>query len=703
MKQSLERRYAVCPHDCPSTCALEVEKLDDHHIGRIHGSKHNSYTAGVICAKVARYAERVHHPDRLGRPLKRVGEKGIGISAFEPISWEEALTTIVDRFQSIQAESGPESIWPYFYAGTMGWVQRGSANRLRHAMGYARQKETICVSIANAGWLAGVGAKRGVDAREITDSELIVVWGGNPVHTQINVMTQVAKARKKGAKLVVVDPYRTATAQQADIHLMPKPGTDGALACGVMNVLLKEGFVDQDYLDKYTDFDAEIRTHLMQKTPAWAAEVTGIDAEQIVTFARLYGRSQRSYLRMGYGMSRSRNGASNMHAVSCLPALTGAWQYPGGGALFGHSELYKGLDTRICQGQDQGESAARELDMSRIGPVLTGDPRDLGDGPPVKALFIQNCNPMAVAPESAKVRQGFMRDDLFTVVHEQQMTETAAMADIVLPATTFLEHDDIYTASGHTHLQVSKAVIKPYKECRSNYELVCELIHRLGGRHSTTGKSAFEVIEQALDHGPLPTAEKMHQDQGVDCALCFEKAHFLDGFGHPDERFHFRADWLALGPLGAVLPQLPDHCTLLEQADQQHPFRLVTAPARTFLNSSFTETPGSRKKEQRPRAMIHPDDCLELGLEPDSIVLIGNSRGQVRVHVRPFDGLQRGVVIVEGVWPNADFIDGVGINVLVSAEAAAPNGGAVFHDTKVWLEASHQTEGEAQKGSREES
>ena len=581
MKASAERHYAVCPHDCPSTCALEVEKLAKDRIGRVYGSKNNSYTEGVICAKVARYAERVHHPERLRTPMKRVGAKGVGIEAFEPIEWDEALEHIVTRFKAIESEFGPEAIWPYFYAGTMGWVQRGSANRLRHAMGYARQKETICVAIANAGWLAGSGAKRGVDAREMIDSELILIWGGNPVHTQINVMTHVAKARKRGAKLVVVDPYRTATAQQADIHLMPKPGTDGALACGVMHVLLSEGLFDQAYLDRYTDFDDSIRAHLLQRTPDWAAEITGIDAQQIIHFARLYGRTQRSYLRMGYGMSRSRNGASNMHAVSCLPALTGAWQYPGGGALFGHGEIYKAMDARLCQGMDQGESSARELDMSRIGPVLSGDLQDLGDGAPVKALFIQNTNPMAVAPETAKVRQGFLRDDLFVVVHEQLMTETAAMADILLPATTFLEHDDIYTASGHTHLQVSKAVIEPYAQSRSNHQLVCELITRLGGSVPENQLDALAVVDQALKNGGLPGADQLHQQQGLDCKLDFEEAHFLNGFGHADKRFHFRADWMALGPRGDELPALPDHSELIDAADQQHRAHLevdVAAP-----------------------------------------------------------------------------------------------------------------------------
>ena len=680
------KHYAVCPHDCPSTCALEVEKKDANTIGRVHGSKRNSYTAGVICAKVARYAERVHHPERLSVPMRRTGPRGQGLSSFTPISWDEALQEIATRFTQITAEFGAQAIWPYFYAGTMGWCQLAATHRLRYAMGYSRQKETICVGISNAGWQAGVGTKRGVDARELSHSEVIVVWGGNPVHTQINVMTHIQQAVRRGAKLVVVDPYRTPTAAKADLHLMLRPGTDGALACAVMHQLLKEGYADHAYLEKYTDFTPEVAEHLASKTPAWAAEITGLSCEQIIEFARLYGSTQRSYIRLGYGMSRSRNGASNMHAVSCLPAITGAWQVEGGGALYGHGDIYKGIDKDLLQGKSLATHATRELDMSRIGPVLTGNQDDLGDGPPVKALFIQNTNPMVVAPDLNKVHQGFKRDDLFIVVHEQMMTETAAMADILLPATTFLEHDDLYTASGHTHVQVSKAIIPPQGDSRSNHDVVCALAQLLGHERSTLfTHSSMELLNQALKHSSLPSAEEIHAQEGIDLAESFADAHFLNGFGHADGRFHFFADWQSLGDAEGKLPSLPDHAELIEAADCDHPFRLVTAPARTFLNTSFSETPGSVKKEKRPTAFIHPNDCAEHSISEGDLVTLGNSLGQVTLWAKPFDGVQPGVIIVEGLWPNAAFAEGVGINALVSAEPALPRGGAVFHDAKIWL------------------
>ena len=394
---------------------------------------------------MARYAERQHHPARLSQPLRRIGEKGAGLDAFRPISWDTALDEVAEALTRAAQRHGSETVWPYYYAGTMGLVQRDGINRLRHVMRYSREDLTICNALSDAGWLAGVGAKRGVDGREIAKSDLIVVWGGNPVSTQVNVMTHIATARReRGARLVVVDPYRTATAERADLHLAPLPGTDGALACAVMHVLFKEGYADRAYMVRYTDDPAGLEAHLATRDPAWAAGITGLSEDEIVDFARLYGRAKRSYIRVGYGFSRSRNGSAQLFAVSCLPAVTGAWAYEGGGALYSNLGLVA-IDHTLIEGLDRLDPITRMLDQSRIGPVLTGDPRDLGDGPPVSALFVQNTNPMVVAPESRLVHRGFARSDLFVCVHEQFMTETAAMADIVLPATTFLEHDDIYT------------------------------------------------------------------------------------------------------------------------------------------------------------------------------------------------------------------------------------------------------------------
>ena len=677
---------SVCPHDCPSTCALEVERIDARTIGRIRGAAANSYTAGVVCAKVGRYAERQHHPDRLRHPLRRVGDKGAGRAAFEEISWDAALDLVAENFALAAQRHGSETVWPYFYAGTMGLVQRDGINRLRHALRYSRQFSTICVTLSDTGWIAGAGTKRGVDSREMAESDLIVVWGGNPVSTQVNVMTHVARARKaRGAKLVVIDPYRTPTAEVADLHLAVRPGTDAALACGVMHVLFKEGYADRAYLAKYTDAPGELEAHLATRDPAWASRITGLSVEAIVDFARLYGKTQRSFIRIGYGFSRSRNGSTQLFAASCLPAVTGAWQYRGGGALYGGGAGLYPLDRTLIEGLDVVDPATRVLDMSRISAVLTGDKRDLGDGPPVTAMLIQNCNPMVVAPNSLKVRDGFRRDDLFVCVHEQFMTETAAMADIVLPATTFLEHDDIYTASGHTHLQVARKIVEAEGEARSNHFVHCALAKRLGGEHPGFAMSEWEIIERTLALSGLPRTAGFDGGRWLDMALPFETAHFLDGFGHPDKKFHFKPDWASLGPHAAGLPLLPDHAEVIDVATAERPFRMVAAPSRSFLNTTFNNTPSSVAREGRPSALMHPEDLAALGAADGDRVRLGNRQGSVVVHAKSFDGLQRGVLVVEGIWPNHAFEEGIGINVLTSADPGLPAGGAVFHDTAVWV------------------
>jgi len=682
-----ERVHSACPHDCPSTCALEVERIDKNTIGRIYGAKGNPYTAGVICAKVARYAERVHHPDRLLRPLRRTGEKGIGIAAFTPIGWGEALDYVADKLTITAQRDGREAIWPYFYAGTMGLVQRDNIECLRHAMKYSRQHSTFCTALADAGWNAGTGVKRGVDAREIAHSDLVVVWGGNPVSTQVNVMHHIAGAKRDNdARLVVVDPYRTGTAEKAHMHLMLRPGTDGALACAVMHVMFRDGYADWAYMRKYTDDPEALERHLGSRTPGWASRITGLDESQIVDFARMYGSAIRPFIRVGYGFSRSRNGAVNVHAVSCLPAVKGAWQVKGGGALYGNNAIY-GIDQTWIMGLDVLDQSTRVLDQSRIGPILCGSEADLKDGPPVNALFIQNTNPMVVAPQLVDVQKGFYRTDLFVCVHEQFMTDTAAMADIVLPATMFLEHDDVYQASGHTFLQVARKVLDPPGECRSNHWVLCQLASRLGVSHPGLELSEWELIDGALKRSGFPEAGKIHAHRWHDCALDFESAHYLNGFAHEDKRFHFRPCWSDLGFDHDAMPGMPDHYDVIDDRDEQRPFRLVAAPARHFLNSSFTETPTSRKRENRPTLLIHPEDCRAIGVREGERVRIGNDRASLAIHVKEFDGVQRGVVVCESIWPNGSFEEGVGINALVSAERGAPNGGAVYHDTSIWIRA----------------
>ncbi|MEO1090075.1 MAG: molybdopterin-dependent oxidoreductase [Pseudomonadota bacterium] len=673
---------ATCPHDCPSVCALEFDKTPDGRLGRVRGNPRHRYTDGVICAKVARYAERMHHPDRLMQPLARVGAKNDG--RFSPIGWDEALDRIAEAFLAAEQRHGPAAVWPYYYAGTMGLVQRDGINRLRHAKHYSGQDDTICTRIATTGWNAGAGKRWGVDACEIPNSEVIVLWGLNAVSTQIQLKNFIAQARRKGARLVVVDPYLSPTAKLADMHLPVRPGTDGALACAVMHVLFAEGFADWPYLERYTDVPHELARHVRTRTPEWASAITGLAPDAIRAFARLYGSTKRSYVRLGFGFTRSRNGSVNMHAASCLPAVTGAWQVEGGGALYNQGDLFV-LDATLIQGLDVRDPSVRMLDMSAIGRVLTGDEAALQGGPQVTAMLVQNVNPACVTPELDRVHAGLGREDLFVAVHEQFMTDTARFADLVLPATMFLEHDDIYRASGHTILQVSPQHFDAPGECRENHWVVSEIARRIGAEHRGFAMSARELVEATLALSNMPDFETILANDGYDLVPDFRTAHFLDGFPTSDGRFHFAPDWAALGADAAELPRLPDHSTVIDDRNAEHPFRLVAGPAREFLNTSFTETPTSRRKTGRPTLLVHPDDADALAIGDGDPVRIGNRLGSVLLHAERRSGGLPGTVTVESIWPNAAFVEGIGINRLISADPARPARGAVFHDTAVWL------------------
>ena len=687
-------RISVCPHDCPSACSLEVDVLDQQTIGRVRGAKAQTYTAGVICAKVARYAERVHHPDRLLYPLRRIGAKGEG--RFERIDWDGALDLVAERMLAAEQRHGAESVWPYYYAGTMGLVQRDGIDRLRHAKKYSGMFATFCTNMAWTGYIAGTGKLAGSDPREMAQSDLVVIWGTNPVNTQVNVMTHASRARKeRGAKIVAIDVYRNGTMEQADLALCLKPGTDGALACAVMHVLFRDGYANWDYLEKYTDCPRELEAHLRTRTPEWAAAITGIPASEIETFARMVGTTPKTFFRLGYGFTRSRNGTVNMHAASCIAAVTGAWLHEGGGAFHNNGAIFH-LQTRMIEGLDLLDPAVRQLDQSRIGAVLTGDRFDLGDGPPVDALFIQNTNPAQVAPDQNRVRAGLMRDDLFTCVHEQFMTVTAKFADIVLPATMFLEHDDIYKGGGHQHIMLGPKLIEAPGECRSNHEVIVALASRLGAEHPGFHMSPRELIDWTLEKSGWGGLAALEEKGWIDCQPSFEVAHYVNGFGYPDGKFRFKPDWSKVsapnaGPMGnwQAMPQLPDHWPVTRDADERHPFRLATSPSRSFLNSSFNETPGSLAREGRPTLLIHPDDASGLSVADGGRVTIGNEGGEVILHAKLFDGLRRGVVIAEGIWPAAAHEGGAGINVLTGADQTAPYGGAAFHDNHVWVRPSN--------------
>jgi anaerobic selenocysteine-containing dehydrogenase len=686
----IDIRHSTCPHDCPSACALDIEVIDNTRIGRVRGSKQQTYTAGVVCAKVARYAERIHHPDRLTYPMCRVGPKGAG--KFARISWDDALDEIAARFNAAERQFGGESVWPYYYAGTMGLVMRDGINRLAHVKKYSRFYSTICSTIARVGFAAGTGKVAGVDPREMGVSDLVVIWGTNPVNTQVNVMTHAMRARKeRGAKIAAIDVYNNDTVKQADIKIILRPGTDGAFACGVMHVLFREGYADRAYLERYTDYPAELEAHLQSRSPEWASAICGVPVEEIEAFAHTVGRTKRAFFRLGYGFTRSRNGAAQMHAALCIPAVTGAWQYEGGGAFFNNYAIWK-FDESIIEAHDAIDGSTRVLDQSKIGRILTGDAAALKNGPPVKAMLIQNTNPMTVAPEQALVRQGFARQDLFVAVHEQFMTETAQMADLVIPATMFMEHDDLYYGGGHQHISVGAKLIEPPGQCRSNHEVLQALAKRLNASHPGFEMSPRELIDATLRRSGYGGIEALEADLWRDIQPDFRASHYLDGFAHADGKFHFKADWsrVPLGNAGLMgawqqMPSLPDHWAAIEEADEAHPFRLATSPSRSYLNTSFNETPSSQAREGAPSVMIHPDDAAGLGIADGDAVTLGNTRGETTLTARLFGGVRRGVLIAESVHPNKAHIGGRGINTLTGAEAVAPYGGAAFHDNKVWV------------------
>lgn len=688
---ALRTARSVCPHDCPSACALDVDIIDERTIGRVRGAKDDPYTAGVICEKVARYAERVHHPERLTQPLRRTGPKGSG--QFVPISWDEALDEIAARFAQAEAEFGAESVWPYFYAGTMGHVQRDGIERLRAAKGYSRQYDTICTGTAWPGYIAGTGMLGGVNPEQMAQSDCVVIWGTNAVHTQVNVMTHAMRAKKdRGAKVVVIDIYETATMAQADLGLVLRPGTDGALAVAVMHILLRDNLADRAYMEKYTDFGPDFEAHLAARTPQWASAITGLSVEQITAFAHLVGTTPASYFRLGYGFTRQRNGATAMHAALCIPAMTGAWQHAGGGAFHSNSGTWK-LDKSRLTGTALQKGDPRWLDMSEIGPILTGNAAALRNGVPVKAMIVQNTNPASVAPEQALVRQGLAREDLFLVVHEQFMTETAELADIVLPATMFLEHNDYYTRGGHTRVLYGPALIERPGQTRSNHEVINALALRLGLDDASFHTTDREVVADTFARSNYPALDEVEKTGFVDRGRPDAQARFADGFAWPDKRFRFAPNWPGTAALRgyqwvcdpAEMPRFADHWAITEAIDAEHPFRLATSPARGFLNSTFNETPGSQRREGAPSVFIHPQDAADCGIADGEPVVIGNRRGTVELTARIRFGLPTGVLIAEGLHANKAHRGGRGINTLTSATPAPPFGGTTYHDAAVWI------------------
>ncbi|MBF0625367.1 MAG: molybdopterin-dependent oxidoreductase [Magnetococcales bacterium] len=668
------KHFSTCPMDCPSACALEVTQTDGRVTG-LRGNRDHPFTRGVICGKVARYVEIQNGP-RLTSPLLRVGAKGA--DHFRPVTWEVALERIVTELQRVIQRSGPQAVFAHFYAGTMGLVQRSAVERLVHRAGFSRMAPTICASIAGAGWLAGVGRKIGPDPAEMRHSDLILLWGINAVSTHINLMTFVREARQQGARLVVVDPYRTRTARLADQHLDPRPGTDGALVAAMIHVLLEEGLSDPEFLAERTDFDPEVREHFRQRSPEWAAPITGLDPAVIRAFARDYGRARAPFLKIGFGLSRQANGAVNLHAVSCLPAVTGAWRRVGGGALLSTSDCVRIDDEAVLQSHWLAQRPSRILDMSRLGALLTGAAVD----PPIEALLTFSANPAAACPDLSAVRRGLLREDLFTVVHEQVMTDTARLADVVLPATTFLEHEDLYKSYGQTTLQWAKPVVAPTGAARCNHDVVDAIARGLGFDEPPFRRSVAETVRTVLADSGLPPPESWPNHPWLDVTPSPDAAHFRHGFGQADGRFHFRPGWR-----DPAMPTLPDHWPVnrRDRADEasRYPLDFMTPPDHAVLNSTFAGLDTVQKRRGPPVLMLNPADAAARGIGDGQPVVVFNDLGRLTLTARLTSDVRPGLCLCESNRVADEFPEGIGLNLLTHADRTAPAGGPAFHDNRV--------------------
>ncbi|PYM19322.1 MAG: molybdopterin oxidoreductase [Candidatus Rokuibacteriota bacterium] len=675
---------SVCPHDCPSACSLDVTVAGER-LSSVVGNAAHPFTRGVICGKVRAYAERVHSSERVLRPLARVGPKGEG--RFEPIAWDEAIARIAARWRRIIAEDGAEAILPFSYAGTMGRIQYYAGHPLFHALGASRLDRTICVSTAYAGWAATLGRITGNDSEQMVGADLIVLWGINAAYSSINVLTLVKQARAAGAHVVTVDPYRTPTAAIADEHLAVRPGTDAALALAVMHVLIAECRIDRDYIARATVGFDRLAEHVRAFSPEWAAPVVGIPADTIVAFARRYGGSPRSFMRVRIGLSRHDNGGMTCRTLACLPALTGAYADPHGGALLSSSDAF-GLDDRIFERRDLLEGRRpRVINMIRLGRALTDETL----APPVRALYVYNSNPAAVCPNQTLVLRGLARDDLFTVVHEQVMTDTARYADLVLPATTSMEHVDVYRSYGHHYVQYAGPVLPPQGEARANFAVFGALARKLGVADGHYDKSERTLIEEYLatadDSARAITYERLVRERSVRPDLPRPYLPFANGAPTPSGKIELYSETL----LRAGLSPLPVYVPLAEGPDNRelasrYPLQCIVPPNRFFLNSSFSQSQLLRRRQGRPTVLIAPADAANRGIQDGDAVRVWNDRGSARFHARVSDLTRAGLVVIEGIWWHRFHEGGAGVNVLTDDRVADMGGGPAFHSNLVDVE-----------------
>jgi anaerobic selenocysteine-containing dehydrogenase len=680
----------VCPHDCPDTCSL-VTSVRDGVAVKVSGNPAHPHTDGVLCTKVSRYTERTYHPERLLTPLRRIGPKGSG--QFEPVGWGEALHTIAQRLGAI-AQRDPQAILPYSYAGTMGLVQGESmAARFFHRLGASRLDRTICASAGAEALVQTLGAKLGMKVEHFAHSRLIIIWGSNSIGSNLHFWRIAQRAKRDGARLWCIDPRRSETADKCHEHLALLPGTDGALALALMHELIAHDWLDQDYLDRYTLGWEALRTRALTWTPDRAAAVCGVPAEQIRQLAREYGecarQGQGAAIRLNYGMQRVRGGGNAVRAVACLPALVGAWRQPSGGLLLSSSSSFPTHQAALQRPDLLGERRPRIINMSTIGNDLLR-PASPEWGPAIEAVVVYNSNPVAVAPESGQVVRGFARDDLFTVVIEHFQTDTADYADIILPATTQLEHWDIHTSYGHTDVQLNRPAIVPVGQALPNTEVFRRLAQAMGYTDACFDDDDFTLCRTAFD---WPVGHPSHGAVDFDAlltrgfaTLALPDAPFArGGFPTPSGRCElFSARLQAMG-----LDGLPDHVPNYEvpgHAQAPYPLAMISPPARHFLNSSFVNVTSLRNIEGEPLLEMHATDAAARGLADGQVVRVFNDRGAYHCTVRISSRARQGVVNGLGVWWRKLGLDGTNVNQLTSQHLTDLGRAPVFYDCLVEVE-----------------
>jgi anaerobic selenocysteine-containing dehydrogenase len=668
----------ACPHDCPDTCAL-ITTVENGVAIKVQGNPDHPQTGGVLCTKVSRYTERSYHPERILQPLKRVGAKGSG--RFEPVSWDSALDEIAARLQAIAARN-PEAIAPYSYAGTMGLVQaEGMAARFFNKLGASLLERTICSAAGGEALTQTLGGKVGMKVEFFAESRLIIIWGSNSITSNLHFWRYVQEAKRQGARVVCIDPRKTETADKCHEHIALRPGTDAALALALMHELIVHDWLDPDYIAQHTVGWDALKARALLWPPARAAEVCGIPVAQITALARDYGTTRPAAIRLNYGMQRVRGGGNATRAIACLPALTGAWRHRAGGLLLSSSGMFPVNKAALQRPDLLAGRWPRTLNMVTIGNDLLKDSSP-EFGPKIEALIVYNSNPVAVAPESGKVVQGFAREDLFTVVLEHFQTDTADYADFILPATTQLEHWDIHAAYGHTDVLLNRPAITPLGQARPNSEIFRALAARMGFTDPCFLEDDETLCRAAFRH---PGGDRVDFKELLDkgfATLPIPDAPFAHGgFPTPSGKCEFFSARLAAQGLDG----LPDHLANHETAgsSKEFPLAMISPPARNFMNSTFVNVKSLRDIEGEPLLEIHADDASARGISDGTVVRVFNQRGSYRVKAAVSSRARPGVVHGLGIWWRKLGLDGSNVNQLTSQQLTDLGRGPVFYDCLV--------------------